>query len=72
MANIQGQQQQQPGQGRNLVTNGLRGTMPQIFTGKSTTSVDFLCEFELLCNMNENNELIATPYLKVNLALSMI
>jgi hypothetical protein len=54
------------------LTNGLRGTPPVLFNGDRLKSATFLREFDIFWNMNENNEMFTSPYLRVNLALSMI
>ena len=54
------------------LTNGLRGIMPDKFDGNRTKTNTFLQEFNILWNMNENNEMFQSPYLRINLALSLI
>ena len=54
------------------LTNGLRGIMPDKFDGDRTKTNTFLREFNILWNMNENNEMFQSPYLRVNLALSLV
>ena len=54
------------------LTNGLRGIMPDKFDGDRTRTNTFLQEFNILWNMNENNEMFQSPYLRINLALSLI
>jgi hypothetical protein len=54
------------------LTNGLRGTPPVLFNGDRLKSSTFLREFDIFWNMNENNEMFTSPYLRVNLALSMV
>jgi hypothetical protein len=43
-----------------------------LFNGDRLKSATFLREFDIFWNMNENNEMFTSPYLRVNLALSMI
>ena len=54
------------------LTNGLRGTVPAIFNGERIKTSTFLCKFDIYWNMNENHEMFQSPYLHVNLALSLI
>jgi hypothetical protein len=54
------------------LTNGLCGTPPVLFNRDRLKSATFLREFDIFWNMNENNEMFTSPYLRVNLALSMI
>ena len=46
--------------------------MPDKFDGDRTKTNTFLREFDILWNMNENNEMFQSPYLHINLALSLI
>ena len=54
------------------LTNRLRGIMPDKFVGDRTKTNTFLREFDILWNMNENNEMFQSPYLRINLALLLI
>ena len=78
MANVQPQATSQqapagaPAPAPAPLTNELRGIMPDKFDGDRTKTNTFLREFDILWNMNENNEMFQSPYLHVNLALLLI
>ena len=46
--------------------------MPDKFDGDRTKTNTFLQEFDILWNMNKNNEMFQSSYLHINLALSLI
>jgi hypothetical protein len=54
------------------LTNGLRGIVSDKFDGDRTKTNTFLWEFDILWNMNKDNEMFQSPYLRINLALSLI
>src|SRR6267154_4093985 len=45
-----------------MVTTKLRGELPDVFTGNRAESEAFKQEFQVLRQMNPNNEIMRTPY----------
>ena len=55
-----------------MVTTKLRGELPDVFTGNRAESEAFKQEFQVLRQMNPNNEIMRTPYYRVMQHLSLI
>jgi hypothetical protein len=74
MANIplQQQQQQQQPAAPAPQTGKLRGKTPDIFNGDYKKSEVFLQQFNVHWGLNNNHEIMTTPYLQTMYALSLI
>jgi hypothetical protein len=55
-----------------LLSNGLKGTAPAVFTGDQSRSESFWNEFRCYCLLNRNNESISILFFRVLTALSYI
>ena len=53
-------------------TGKLRGETPDIFTGTRKKSETFIRQFNLHLGLNDNHEIMRTPYLRTMYALSLI
>ena len=53
-------------------TGKLRGETPDIFTGNRKKSETFIRQFNLHLGLNDNHEIMTTPYLRTMYALSLI
>src|SRR5260370_40358030 len=63
--------QQAAGGGQQFMDK-LRGVVPAMFNGNRNRSEDFLREFELFQGLNTTSDIMATPYLRVLYALSLM
>jgi len=63
---------QQAAGGGQQFTDKLRGVVPAMFNGNRNRSEDFLREFELFQGLNTTSDIMATPYLRVLYALSLM
>ena len=64
--------QQQPAQAPGPETGKLRGVPPDIFTGNRALSKTFKQQFDMYKSMNDNHEIMLTPYYHTVQALSLI
>ncbi len=53
-------------------TDKLQRVVPTMFNGNRNKSEDFLQEFELFQGLNMTSDIMATPYLRVLYALSLM
>jgi hypothetical protein len=72
MANIPPQQQQQQPAAPAPLMGKLHGETPDVFNGDHKKSEVFLQQFNVHWGLNDNHEIITTPYLRTIYALSLI